>query len=447
MRSGHYAFVAASKPREFAVRSLLNAGQPGDFIEHRLDEDPGWAALSPADGRLARELIFGVIRWSATLDWLINRRTQGRPQKPALRQLLRTGLYQLFWLDRIPPHAAVNETVQLARDLGFGSQSGFVNAVLRGCLREQESLRKELLDLRESEPAMGWSHPAWLIDRWQDRWGRLDTTRLLALNNTPPGTFARLNTLRTDAVSLTARWREELVDFQPVHRDWCPDGILFELKDHPSLATLGSFVGGGFYVQDPSTLLAVEQLDPQPGEVALDFCSAPGGKTTWMAARMKNQGRLVAHDNSRDRLRWVLENCRRLGVTCVETTEAGAGVVAEPSTFDRILVDAPCSNTGVLRRRIELRWRIRPEEINRLATEQLRLLMLAAPLLKPGGTLVYSTCSLEPEENSQVASEFSARHPAFQLAAERQLLPFRDGADGVYVARWVRSLGPDAPTG
>lgn len=440
MRSGQYAFVILSKPREFAVRSLLRADQPGDFLEHRLDGDPGWAALSPADRRLAHELIFGVVRWSATLDWLIDRRTHGRPQKPELRQLLRTGLYQLFWLDRIPAHAAVNETVQLARDIGFGSQSGFVNAVLRGSLREQESVRKELLALRESDPAIGWSHPAWLIDRWQRRWGWNDTTRLLALNNTPPGTFARRNTLRTDAISLTDRWRKELVDFVPVHRDWCPDGILFELKDHPSLATLGSFVDGGFYVQDPSTLLAVQQLDPQPGDVALDFCSAPGGKTTWMAACMKNQGRLLAHDTSRDRLRWVLENCRRLGVTCVETTAADAGLVAEPSTFDRILVDAPCSNTGVLRRRIELRWRIRAEEIDRLATEQLKLLTQAAPLLKTGGTLVYSTCSLELEENSEVAREFSAKHPAFQLVAERELLPFRDGADGVYVARWVRKV-------
>lgn len=440
MRSDHYASVVLSKPREFAVRSLLRAGQPGDFLEHRLDGDPGWDALSDADRRLAHELIFGVVRWSAALDWLIDRRTQGRPQKPALQQLLRTGLYQLFWLDRIPAHAAVNETVQLARDLGFESQSGFVNAVLRGCLREQESLRKELLALRESNPAIGWSHPAWLIDRWQGRWGREDTLRLLALNNTPPVIFARRNTLRTDAISLTDRWRKEYVDFEPVHRDWFPDGIFFELKGHPSLATLGSFMDGGFYVQDPSTLLAVEQLDPQPGDVVLDFCSAPGGKTTWIAALMKNQGRLVAHDNSPNRLRWVLENCRRLGVTCVETTATDAGLVADPSTFDRILVDAPCSNTGVLRRRIELRWRIRLEEIHRLATEQLRLLTLAAPLLKPGGTLVYSTCSLEPEENSQVAREFSAKHPAYQLASERELLPYRDGADGVYVARWVRRV-------
>ena len=157
------------------------------------------AALSPADRGLCHELVLGIVRWQATLDWLIARKTQGRTQKAALQDLLRLGLYQIFWLDRIPDHAAVNETVEMAKQRGFGPQAGFINAVLRGYLRAQDETRKILADLKISQPALGWSHPEWLVARWQKRWGEERARQLLEWNNTPPKTFARVNTLRTDA--------------------------------------------------------------------------------------------------------------------------------------------------------------------------------------------------------------------------------------------------------
>ena len=197
-----------------------------------------------------------------------------------------------------------------------------------------------------------------------------------------------------------------------------------------------SFKEGLFYIQDPSTLLAVAELDPKPGESILDLCAAPGGKTTFIAQRMQNRGRITAQDVQPERLELIRENYARLGVTCVEASAAPSGVLVNPAKkFDRILVDAPCSNTGVMRRRIDLRWRIQPEEIQRLRTEQLALLTQAAPRLKPGGTLVYSTCSLEPEENSEVVKEFLAAHAQFKLEQERELLPFADAVDGAYVAK------------
>jgi len=205
-----------------------------------------------------------------------------------------------------------------------------------------------------------------------------------------------------------------------------------------------SFQQGGFYIQDPSTLLAVRELDPQPGETILDLCAAPGGKLTHIAQLMRNEGCIIAHDTAAERLELVKENCTRLGVTCVETILAStlsSPVLRSTSDeggstlFDRILLDAPCSNTGVMRRRVDLRWRLRLEEIQRLQAVQLDLLRQAAPLLKPGGTLIYSTCSLEPGENREVINQFLDEHRGFKLDRERELLPFADNVDGAYVAR------------
>jgi 16S rRNA (cytosine967-C5)-methyltransferase len=237
-----------------------------------------------------------------------------------------------------------------------------------------------------------------------------------------------------DAGDLLTQWRDENVDYDFVRRDWFEENLVFELKSHPPLSTLVSFQQGFFYIQDPSTLLAVRELDPQPGESILDLCAAPGGKLTYIAQRMRNEGRLVAHDTSPERLNLIEENCVRLGVTIAQGVLPST-LDPRPSTFDRILVDAPCSNTGVMRRRVDLRWRIRPEEIERLRATQLGLLQQAAAHLKPDGTLVYSTCSLEPEENESVVREFLSGEPAFRLEGQRELVPFADGMDGAYVAK------------
>jgi len=410
-----------------------------EFTETLLERALAAARLSAPDRGLCHELVFGVVRWQSTLDWLIARKTQGRTQKPGLQDLLRLGLYQIFWLDRIPDHAAVHETVEMAKHAGYGPQAGFVNAILRGYLRETAETKRALAELKSTQPALGWSHPEWLVARWHQRFGEVDTQRLLEWNNTPPKIFARVNTLRTDASKLVEAWRTEDVEYDFVTHDWTGENLLFELKSHPPLTTLESFRQGWFYLQDPSTLLAVRELDPQPGETILDLCAAPGGKTTFIAQLMSNEGRVVAHDISPDRLNLIEENCTRLGVTCVELVSPSTFNL-QPSTFDRILVDAPCSNTGVLRRRVDLRWRIQPEEIQRLRTVQLELLNQAAPSLKPGGVLVYSTCSLEPEENTQVVSQFLAAQAGFRLERERELRPFTEGVDGAFTARLIRLL-------
>lgn len=416
-----------------------------------LDTALATAGLSPADRGLCHELVCGVVRWQKSLDALIARKTDpAREQRPALKNLLRLGLYQIFWLTKIPPHAAVHETVELAKRSGHGPQAGFINAVLRGYLRETDEIRKILADMKTSQPALGWSHPEWLVEKWRKNFGEENMRALLAWNNTPPKTFARLNTLKigkaadqgSDSVAVVSRpkdiaemlglWRNEGVDYEAFASDWTGENSVYELKAHPSFSRLVSLREGFFYLQDPSTLLAPTLLAPQPGETIWDMCAAPGGKTTFLAQLMGNHGKIIASDIEPNRLRLVKDNCARLGVTCVEI---GPPAKFSISHFDRILIDAPCSNTGVMRRRVDLRWRISEAEVLRLQKSQIELLEEAAAKLKPGGGIVYSTCSLEPEENSGVVKQFLAAHNDFSLETERQLSPFANGVDGAYVAK------------
>lgn len=434
---------AATRPpppptaRSVVLEILLQREEPGDFLEHRLDRIPGMLSLSEGDRRLAREIAFGVLRNRSALDHMIASRTDGRPQRPVLRGILQMGVYQLLFLDRVPDHAVVNEAVVLARLRGFSAQSGFVNAVLRGITREKAACRQSLHALRVENAALGWSHPNWLVERWAGLLSEGDLQRLLAWNNAAPATIARVNRLRTTAQALMARWQAEGVEAGPVQVDWADPDTVFSLTRHPALETLGSFREGGFYVQDPSTLMAVQLLDPQPGERILDLCSAPGGKALAIAERMQNTGSIVAHDAHAGRLELVRENAQRLGAAGIEL-QSDPELVGSGALFDRVLVDAPCSNTGVLRRRIELRWRIQPDEITRLAAEQAKLLRRAADRVRPGGVLVYSTCSLEPEENEHVVDAFLRDHPGWTHVSRRTLHPVQTPVDGAFAAKLLR---------
>jgi 16S rRNA (cytosine967-C5)-methyltransferase len=412
---------------------LREAEHPRAFLDEALAQ--ALPRLQPLDRGLCQELVYGVTRWRATLDWLIDRKTRGRPQKSGVQQLLRLGLYQLLWLDRIPDHAAVFVTVELARQAGFGPQAGFVNAVLRAAAREREALRAELERLKTSHPALGWSHPDWIYGRWRQRWGDAIAGKLLAWDNQAAEIYARVNTLRTDPARLLERWRmEENLDYDFFRGDWVAENLVFRIAPQRPVTDYGSFREGWFYVQDPSTLLAVELLEPKPGESILDLCAAPGGKTTLIAQRLENQGRVVATDRQARRLDLVRENCRRLGVSNVEVRALSDLITGGAAVFDRVLVDAPCSNTGVLRRRVEARWRLKEADPERFQADQGALLHQAATWVRPGGRLVYSTCSLEPEENEAVVQAFLQSHPGFRGLRERALTPFRDAVDGAYAA-------------
>jgi 16S rRNA (cytosine967-C5)-methyltransferase len=388
------------------------------------------ARLLRSSGRIApdraftTELFYGILRNLSLLDfWIGSLRSEHLDHD--VRDLLRLGVYQLFLL-KTQEHAAVYETVELA---GARTRS-LVNAVLRNALRKKEELvakaSKQDLNVRSS-------HPQFLIDRWTQNFGAENTAALCDWNNRPAEIYARINRLNIS-----------VEEFLSKH----PDAKRVPQRDN--FAHLGSvpndaLAGGHCYIQDPSTAAACLLLDPMPGEKVLDACAAPGGKTGYLAELMKNQGLIMACDRDDGRIRTLRDNLERLGVEIARFAQHD-WTSSEPlpnavviSPFDRILVDAPCSNTGVMRRRVDLRWRLIPKDFLRMQEEQFRILRATIPLLKPGGVLVYSTCSIEPEENEKVINAVTQEFSCLNFVEQMPLLPFRDGFDGAFVAKLRRA--------
>lgn len=391
-----------------------------ELLERALTE----SSLSRSDCAFVTKLFYGCLRRKLALEFLLAQLAT-KPPRPLAANILKLGLYQIFFL-KTPAHAAVNETVAVAKKHIQEAEVKFVNAVLRRAERERVALLVKFGATRATEPWVYYSHPEWLWKRWLARLGHEQAAALCEWNNQPPPIYIRINTLRASA-------KPTDVEADPTNHPLC-----WRVTNAAGLFQTESFTKGEFYVQDPSTLLAVDLLDPQPGESVLDMCAAPGGKTTYIAQQMQNRGRIIAADSTNSRLALVGENCRRLGVD-IAATLACEGTHLDRclrgEEFDRVLVDAPCSNTGVLRRRADLRWRIEEREIARLAVLQGKLLASAAKFTKSRGVLVYSTCSLEPEENESVVEAFLAAHPGFTMETTRSLFPPRDDMDGAFVAR------------
>jgi 16S rRNA (cytosine967-C5)-methyltransferase len=409
--------------RQVCLRALLEWEKGKSFSDEILHSQLERENLSPVDRGFFMETFFGVLRTLSRLDFLIGQLREGSVD-PRTRAVLRLGLYQIFHL-RTPSHAAVNETVELA-----GRAKGLVNAVLRRALRETAALEQRLA---EAPVATRTSHPQFLLDRWATAFGEQASADLCAWNNRPAEVFVRANGLKVTVGELLRSAPD--VEPSPFH----PKAL--RVKRLP----FSWMVGGLCYVQDPSTLLACDLLDPQPGEAVLDACASPGGKTTYLAELMDNSGRIVACDLYESRVERLRENLTRLGATIVQAIQHDAMLDPESSngalraeSFDRVLVDAPCSNTGVLRRRVDVRWRLTDEDFVRMPATQFALVRRCAQMLKRGGMLVYSTCSLEAEENEQVVERIAAEVPVLRLVEKRNALPFRDGVDGAFAAKFVR---------
>lgn len=409
-----------SNSRSACVQALQRWETSSAFADEVLHEALAGSAFTVFDRAFLTETFYGILRRRSTLDYLI-RQLRDTELDLQTRQVLRLGFYQIFWM-RIPHHAAVNETVNLA-----GRARGLVNALLRRAIREKADLEQRLA---QAPPAVRFSHPEFLIRRWEKQFTPAGAASLCEWNNSPAEIYVRANGLKVSPGELLAAARG--AELSPAH----PRSI--KVRQIPFL-----WLNQGLcYVQDPSTLMAVELLDAQPGETILDACAAPGGKTSYLAELMRNEGKIVACDSSRCRLERMQQNLTRMNVTCAETRRVDwltRPLPFEPATFDRILVDAPCSNTGVIRRRVDVRWRLTPADFEQMPARQRNILESILPLLKPGGTLVYSTCSLEPEEDEAVA-EWAARElPGLTLAEMHRREPHRDGTDGAFAARLVKS--------
>ncbi|HOW98394.1 MAG TPA: 16S rRNA (cytosine(967)-C(5))-methyltransferase RsmB [Kiritimatiellia bacterium] len=385
------------------------------------------------------ELAYGVIRGWRALDWI---RSQLAPRKPRpqLDALALVGLYQMLFMEGVPEYAAVHETVAAARAAGDARGAGFVNALLRRAQTERASL---MALLARQPPGIRLSHPDILLDRWTGRHGGDGAARLCEWNNTPPTTTLRVTDRIAGVPAFLAALDRAGVQAAPHPAD---PGRFVELPHGFRVAALPGYAEGWFAVQDPSTAMAVDLLAPKPGERVLDACAAPGGKAILVSERMERSGLLVAMDSSADRLKRLRENLARFRDDFARVAEGRADDPAllekglPPDArggFDAILVDAPCTNTGVLRRRPDARWRFTEDRLRGAVRKQRALLNALAGVVAPGGRIVYSTCSLEPEENEEQVRSWLKEHPGLSMEEERALRPPGSRTDGAYAARLV----------
>jgi len=415
--------MARRSARQTALTALRLWRKEKRFADSILSGLLANADLTAPDRAFALELFYGVLRNLTLLDFWIDC-LRASHIEDNVRDILRLGLYQIFVLET-PEHAAVHETVAIASK----KQRGIINAVLRAATRR----RKELLERTNTQPLfVRTSHPQFLVERWQQLFGAEYTQELCKWNNRPAPVYGRINRIKIDP--------ETFLHLYPHSRPLPANSDFVEFNTPPTAA----LASGHCYIQDPSTAIACHLLDPKSEERILDACAAPGGKTAYLAQLMQNRGAIIACDRDRERLEILKHNVGRLGATIVRairhdwTRNDPPEEILSIAPFDRVLLDAPCTNTGVMRRRIDVRWRLRPEDFSRMSNEQLLISRAVIRLLKPGGVLVYSTCSLEREENEQLVRRLVAELPGLAVETQTDSLPFRDGFDGAYAAKLIR---------
>jgi len=444
-----------ASPRELAMHVLTQVEQEGAYSNLLLNTALQKAALSKSDAGLATELIYGTISRLNTLDYFLDKYVNKGTRKlqPWVRALLRLSLYQIIYLDRIPDHAVVSEAVNLAKRRGHQGISGMVNGVLRNILRQKESLAIPADLPAAKRISLQHSHPEWLVERWISQYGPETAEAICAANNEPPAVSVRVNT--------TMISREELLKemegrgLQAAPSTLSPYGIV--VKGAGNMALTDWYREGMISIQDESSMLVAEAVGPEPGMRVLDCCAAPGGKSAHMGELMKDQGSIVANDIHSHKGKLIADQAARLGLDCIRTVTGDALELPsrfEPASFDRILLDAPCSGLGVIRRKPDLKWGKTEEDIREIAALQSKLLDSVSALLRPGGVLVYSTCTIEPQENEGVVTSFVNRHPEFELDETGSLSRLKDNAlvrgggiqilpqhyhsDGFYIARLRR---------
>jgi 16S rRNA (cytosine967-C5)-methyltransferase len=438
--------ISVSPARRVAfdiLRRVESGGAYASLLMTALSE----SKLSSQDRALAYEIVMGVLRWRRWLDYFIERYSRRRVEQIDLPVLiaLRMGIYQLRRLAGIPAFAAVNESVALVKATGLGSAAGMVNAVLRAAARSLGDEAGDGVGDSIERLAIEVSHPRWMIERWQHWLGQQEARELALANNMPPHIAFRVNTLRRSVEETLSLLRSEGVRFRPSE---LVKGAFIAEQGVP-LATTRAAQEGLIYIQDEASQLVSLLLDPQAGERILDLCAAPGSKSSHIAALTGNKAWIVACDIHSHRLVQLVKTCKRLGASSVDALVLDALQalpIAEGQQFDRALVDAPCSGTGTLRQNPEIKWKLKPHDIPRLAEMQFNLLVNAAGALKVGGRLVYSTCSIEPEENEQVIERFLGSNSRFELIrlnAPAELVtsdgfirtfPHRHAMDGFFVA-------------
>ncbi|AVH73859.1 16S rRNA (cytosine(967)-C(5))-methyltransferase [Nostoc sp. 'Lobaria pulmonaria (5183) cyanobiont'] len=471
-----------TNPRQLAFIALRDVHK-GAYADVALDRALQKVNLPDCDRRLVTELVYGSVRRQRTLDTLIDQlaKKKSHQQPQDLRTILHLGFYQLRYQERIPASAAVNTTVQLAKENGFSGLTGFVNGLLRQYLRkaegageqggrggeEKDSLLLPQSPIPSSQPPVSHfdplelpenpverlgilhSFPDWIVQVWLEQLGLTDTEKLCEWMNQSPTIDLRINPLRTSIEEVEAALQSAGVLVRRIPH--LPQALRF-IGNTGSIQKLPGFKEGWWTVQDGSAQLVGYLLDPQPGEVIIDACAAPGGKTTHIAELMADKGKIWACDRTPSRLRKLQENSQRLNLQSIQICTGDSRHFNQfKNTADRVLLDAPCSGLGTMHRHADARWRQTPESVRELSVLQRELLTHTSTFVKPGGVLVYATCTLHPGENEEVISAFLADSPQWQIESPSdvelpdftdstpqgwfKLWPHRQDIDGFFMVR------------
>jgi len=442
--------------RETALKILYDINEKGAYSNISINKYFNFHELKEIDKAFVTELVYGTVKWKLTIDWIIEQFSRVKLSKisPWIMNILRMGVYQLLFVDRVPATAACNESVKLAKRYGHSATSGYVNAVLRNIARNKNKIEypdknKDVLRFL----SIKYSHPEWMVKKWVDLFGTDFTEELLSSNNEVPELMVRVNTLKTT--------RNELAESLKTSGYNVENGRYIEqaliIKNPQSVSEMESFKKGYFQVQDESSMLVAQILDPRPGELVIDVCSAPGGKATHIAELMKNKGCVIARDIHEHKIKLINDAVNRLGLDIVKTELFDATMTDERyrEKADRVLVDAPCTGLGIIRRKPDIKWERTEADIREITGLQKKILLAAATYVKPGGTLVYSTCTINPEENEEVIMDFVRSNSSFRLVditqhlpkslqkadavnGYIQLFPNTDKVDGFFIARVTR---------
>ncbi len=444
-----------SDARSIAVKILTRVERTDSYLDKLIDYEIRTDLLNDYDKSLLNEICHGVIRWMRRLDWFLNGFYRGNWEKctPEIKNTLRVALYQILFLNKIPDFAAVNEAVEFVKRISTQKHADVVNGLLRTIIRTKNDLVYPTREIDEVKYlGIMQSHPNWMVKRWIQRFGFDDAVIFAESNNKRPILTLRVNTIKTNREQVLKRFEERNI----VYRTCRYIDYFITLRLMSKIYLDEDFMNGMYTVQDESAGLPAVLLKPNENDTVLDMCAAPGGKSTHLAQIMGNKGRIYSVDKYEAKIKMMKQTGERLGITNIEFVIDDASDLQDERVkdmkFDKILLDAPCSGMGVLSKKPEIRWKREMEDIYALAEIQKRLLASAVKYLKPGGVIVYSTCSTEPEENMDVVKDFLEKNPDFEIESASKFVkhdlvnaegcietfPHKHNIDGSFAARLVR---------
>ncbi len=437
--------------RYVAVRILSRFERSDSYIDKLLAHELNHSGLIPKDKALLTELVNGVIRWKGSLDWVLTGFYHGEYQKclNIVKNAMRVGLYQIMHLDKIPVPAAIDESVEIVKRIQGEKTAGIVNGVLRNISRNIDNIRyPNQEDDRVYFLAITKSHPKWLVKRWMEQFGRDFTEKMLDANNLRPPIIIRVNKSKTSPEEVIKLLIDKHVDH--TQSQYLDSSISIQTQKS-NISSTELFLKGYITIQDTSASLAAKLTDARPGNTIVDLCAAPGGKTFYMAELIKDEGKIISVEKYRSKIRFIKEGVDRMELKSVEMMRGDAREISFDEKIDIIMADVPCSGLGTLSKKPDIKWKREPEDIKSLASLQRNIMANAAKILGPGGVLVYSTCTIEKEENMDNIQWFLEEHPEFEIDPAGNYLPedvCKDGfmqtfphlhsMDGAFAARLIK---------